>query len=51
MAKNVTPRPMPTTGMPDRVDQTYMPNDYTDMKKGVQSGGLSINPGKPASSK
>lgn len=50
MAKTVTPRPMPTTGMPDRRDP---PTTDLGMKTGVMTtkGTGSFNPGKPADGK
>jgi hypothetical protein len=46
MAKNVTPQPMPTTGMPWRDRPNY--TDFTEMKPPVL-GNMNINPGKPPS--
>ena len=43
-----TPRPMPTTGMPDRLG-TNPPTDV-DMKAGVKFGPMSVNPGRPPKS-
>jgi hypothetical protein len=49
MAKTVTPKPMPTTGMPDRSDPPQLP---MVTKKGVSSAGTTkINPGRPGGSK
>jgi hypothetical protein len=45
MATNVTPQPMPTTGMPDRVDSLNPPTDF-DMRAGVKFGNMSVNPGR-----
>jgi hypothetical protein len=44
MAEEVTPKPMPVTSLPDRVD----PNDQKDLelKEGVRGNGLILNPGK-----
>ena len=49
MAEYVTPKPMPTTGMPDRND----PNNQRDMelKAGIKGGKMVVNPGKPPSGK
>ena len=48
MAEVVTPHPMPTTGMPDRVDSLNPPTDM-DMKAGMKFGEMSINPGRAPS--
>jgi hypothetical protein len=48
MSKTVTPQPMPTTGMPDRVDPANQPKE---MRPPVQFGRMSVNPGKPPSAK
>lgn len=46
MAKDATPKPMPTTGMPDRVS---LPPPAFDQKAGVVTqGDMNINPGRPA---
>lgn len=51
MPKIVTPQPMPTTGMPDRVGQ----NPPTDIdfknRSGATFGQMSVNPGRPAGDK
>ncbi len=49
MAKDVTPQPMPTTGMPDRRG----PSPPVEMKAGVTTtqGSVAINPGKPPGGK
>lgn len=47
MAKIVTPRPMPTTGLPDRLG-TNPPTDF-DMRAGAKLGPMSVNPGRPPS--
>jgi hypothetical protein len=49
MVEYVTPKPMPVTSMPDRVD----PRDQRDMelKAGIRGGKLIVNPGKPPSGK
>lgn len=47
MSKCPTPKPMPTTGMPDRVDTRSVPSDYTDMKKGVTFGKMQVTNGRP----
>ena len=47
MAQNVTPKPMPVTGLPDRLEPNQ-PNDMND-KKGVipaDTGRMNINPGR-----
>jgi hypothetical protein len=47
MAKDVTPQPMPLTGLPDRVDYRNQP---FNMKAGMSSDRpMNINPGKPPS--
>lgn len=44
MAKDATPKPMPTTGMPDRVS---LPPPAFDQKAGVKTqGDMNINPGR-----
>ncbi len=42
MAKTVTPRPMPVTSLPDRAEPNWPP---CEMKAGISSTGLTINPG------
>jgi len=47
MAQNTTPKPMPTTGMPDR-NEPLPRNDYDQMKTGVKTTGTAtFNPGRP----
>jgi hypothetical protein len=46
MPQEVTPKPMPTTGMPDRVDSLNPPTDM-NMRAGVKFGKMEVNPGKP----
>jgi hypothetical protein len=46
MVNQPTPKPMPTTGMPDRLDP--VPPSDMDLRKGVKFGKMSVNPGRPA---
>ena len=47
--KTVMPMPMPTTGMPDRVNSLNPPTDM-EMKKGIKNTGTTEwNPGRKAS--
>jgi hypothetical protein len=49
MAKMPTPKPMPTTGMPDRVTLPPPPSFVPDGRPGVKTeGDMNINPGRPA---
>ena len=49
MPANVTPKPMPLTGLPDRVEPNQ-PNDMHDKDgiKPVDLGKMNINPGRPS---
>jgi hypothetical protein len=49
MSKTVTPQPMPTTGMPDRVT---LPPPAFNQKRGMTTDRpMPVNPGRPPSGK